>query len=103
MILRRQRQHNTILFGTGNYYRSRFAKALFNSVAGNVGLPWQALFRGLALERGVNNIGPMAVEASKALGVRPVDAVTRSPAHVTRKDLKVADRIVALKRDEHLP
>ncbi len=48
--------HKTVLFlCTGNYYRSRFAEALFNSVAGRMGLPWRASSRGLALERGVNN------------------------------------------------
>ena len=91
---------------TGNYYRSRFAEILFNSVAGKMGLPWQASSRGLALERGVNNVGPMAVAAVKALealGVRAADAVTRLPAQVTADDLEVADRIVALKHAEHLP
>ena len=58
----RHQQHRTILFlCTGNYYRSRLAEVLFNSVAGKMGLPWQASSRGLALERGVNNVGPMAV------------------------------------------
>ena len=51
-----------------------------------MGLPWQASSRGLPLERGVNNVGPMAVAAVKgleALGVRAADAVTRLPAQVT--------------------
>jgi predicted translation initiation factor SUI1 len=91
---------------TGNYYRSRFAEVLFNSVAGRMGLPWRASSRGLALERGVNNVGPMAVEAVKALealGVRAAEAVTRLPAQVTTDDLERADRVVALKHAEHLP
>jgi protein-tyrosine-phosphatase len=38
----------TVLFlCTGNYYRSRFAEALFNSVAGKMGLPCRASSRGL--------------------------------------------------------
>src|SRR5579872_1224905 len=91
---------------TGNYYRSRFAEVLFNSVAGRMGLPWRASSRGLALERGVNNVGPMAVSAVKwleALGVRAADAVTRLPAQVTTDDLEGAALIVALKHAEHLP
>jgi len=103
----RQRHEKTVLFlCTGNYYRSRYAEVLFNSVAGKMGLPWQASSRGLALERGVNNVGPMAVEAVKALealGVRAAEAVTRLPAQVTTDDLERAALIVALKHAEHLP
>jgi len=65
---------------TGNSYRKRFAEILFNSVAGKMGLSWQASSGGLALERCVNNVGPMAVEAITTLetmGVRAADAVTR--------------------------
>src|SRR5580704_4390712 len=97
----RQRRHKNILFlCTGNYYRSRFAEVLFNSVAGKMALPWQASSRGLALERGVNNVAPMAVAAVKALealGVRAAEAVTRLAVQVTSDDLEGAALIVALK------
>src|SRR5207253_5392666 len=102
-----KRSERTVLFlCTGNYYRSRYAEVLFNSVAGKMGLPWQASSRGLALERGVNNVGPMAasaVTALEALGVRAGEAVTRLPAQVTSDDLERAALIVALKHAEHLP
>src|SRR5436305_2711810 len=102
-----RRSEKTVLFlCTGNYYRSRFAEALFNSVAGKMGLPWRASSRGLALERGVNNVGPMApsaVKALEALGVRASDAITRMPAQVTTADLEGAALIGALKNAEHLP
>jgi predicted translation initiation factor SUI1 len=102
-----KRSEKTVLFlCTGNYYRSRFAEVLFNSVAGKMGLPWKASSRGLALERGVNNVGPMAVAAVKALealGVRAAEAVTRLPVQVTSDDLERAALIVALKHAEHLP
>jgi len=71
-----------------------------------MGLPWQASSRGLALERNVENIGPMSALAIKALegmGVQTDDTVARLPAQVTMEDLEAADRIVALKQDEHLP
>jgi predicted translation initiation factor SUI1 len=103
----RQRQEKTVLFlCTGNYYRSRFAEVLFNSVAGKMGLPWWASSRGLALERGVNNVGPMAVvavNALEAMGLGAADEFTRSPAQVTADDFEGADWIVALKEAEHLP
>src|SRR5881394_926844 len=102
----RQRHEGNVLFlCTGNYYRSRFAEVLFNSVAGKMGLPWRASSRGLALERGVGNVGPMAaaaVNALEALGIRGADAVTRLPAQVTAADFDAADRVVALKQAEHL-
>ena len=102
-----KRGERTVLFlCTGNYYRSRFAEALFDSVASKIGLRWHASSRGLALERGVDNVGPMAVAAIntlKALGVRADDAIARYPAQVTVEDLEAADRVVALNRDEHLP
>jgi predicted translation initiation factor SUI1 len=91
---------------TGNYYRSRFAEILFSSVAVKMGLPWRASSRGLALERGANNVGPMAVsavQALEALGVRAAEAVARLPMQVTSDDLGRAALIVALKHAEHLP
>src|SRR6516164_4815793 len=97
----------TVLFlCTGNYYRSRFAETLFNSVAGKMNLPWKALSRGLALERGVNNVGPMALSAVKALearGLRAVAEFGRFPIQATSADFEAAHWIVALKEDEHLP
>src|SRR5204863_6374447 len=100
-----QRKTKGVLFlGTGNHYRSRFAEVLFNSVAGRMGMAWRASSRGLALERGVNNVGPMAasaIQALEALGVRTGDAITRMPAQVTRDDLEGAALVVALKHAEH--
>lgn len=91
---------------TGNYYRSRFAEVLFVSVAGKMRLPWRASSRALAIERGVNNIGPMATAAIKvleAMGIRDAERCGRIPAQVTMDDLEKADLIVALKHAEHLP
>jgi protein-tyrosine phosphatase len=103
----KQRQESTVLFlCTGNYYRSRFAEILFNSVAERMGLPWKALSKGLALERGVNNVGPMEVSAVKALeamGVCAAEAVARFPIQATAADFTLADWVVALKQAEHLP
>ena len=100
-------KHKTVLFlCTGNFYRSRFAEILFNSVATKLGLPWRASSLGLALERGINNIGSMAASAIKTLetmGIHSIDQFTRSPAQVTADDLEKADKIIALKKDEHLP
>lgn len=102
-----QRKTKDILFlCTGNYYRSRFAEIYFNALARKMGLPWRASSRGLALERGVNNVGPMAVEAIRALEALRVPAAeeaARFPAQATSEDFVQADRIVALKKTEHHP
>ena len=88
---------------TGNYYRSRFAELLFNAMAAKQALPWQAFSRGLALDRGVNNIGPMspfAIDALRALGIPSVEA-ERFPLQVEERDLRAADHIIALQEAEH--
>lgn len=100
-------KQKTILFlCTGNYYRSRFAEVLFISVAKKMGLPWSASSRALAIERGVNNVGPMATAAIKALetmGIRDAERCGRNPCQVTLEELEQADVIIALKHVEHLP
>ena len=90
---------------TGNYYRSRFAELLFNSNARRVQLGWRATSRGLALELG-NNIGPISPHAFSRLRARGVAldyANLRSPLPLAQDDLARADRVIALKREEHLP
>ncbi len=96
----------TVLFlCTGNYYRSRFAEALFNALARREGLSWLAESRGLALERGVNNVGPISadtVEALARLGF-PLEAAPRLPWPVGEGDFRRADLVIAVKGEEHRP
>lgn len=97
----------TVLFlCTGNYYRSRFAEIVFNSVAAKMRLPWRATSRGLALERGTGNVGPMAASAIKALdalSIRATDDVARFPTAAAAADFDAAQWIVCLKDAEHRP
>ncbi len=101
-----QRSPKEVLFlCTTNYYRSRFAEILFNSAVAKMGLPWKAVSRGLAVERGANNIGPMAKEAVQLLHERFIVSpeTKRLPAQVTLADLEKATRVIALNETEHLP
>lgn len=102
-----KRDEKMLLFlCTGNYYRSRFAEIYFNSIAVKMGLPWQAASRGLALERGSGNVGPISksvIKALDALGVRALVDISRMPCQVNADDFSKADFIVALKETEHLP
>jgi protein-tyrosine-phosphatase len=94
----------TILFlCTGNYYRSRYAEELFNHLATRDGLAWSATSLALALERGKDNVGPMArstIAALAADGIVPAGA-QRMPAPCTVDALQAADMVVAVKEAEH--
>jgi protein-tyrosine phosphatase len=90
---------------TGNYYRSRFAEVLFNALAAEAGLSWRADSRGLAIELGMHNVGPLsrsAAEGLARLGI-PVERYLRMPRQVAEEDLRLADLIVAVKEAEHRP
>jgi protein-tyrosine phosphatase len=96
----------TVLFlCTGNYYRSRFAEELFNHHAEHVGLDWKAYSRGLALERGAHNVGPISPFALHALKELEITArgANRFPLQCTVDDLVSADFVVAVKEAEHRP
>jgi protein-tyrosine phosphatase len=96
----------TVLFlCTGNYYRSRFAEELFNQRAVHTGIDWVARSRALAIERGINNVGPISPFALRGLDERGLiaKASSRHPRQCTIADLEEADCIVALNEPEHRP
>jgi protein-tyrosine phosphatase len=97
--------HTLLFLCTGNYYRSRFAELIFNAVAPERQLPWQAVSRGLALEKGVKNVGPIsqtALATLRALGI-VVPTEVRYPLQVQEGDLSSAAFIIALQEAEHRP
>lgn len=90
---------------TGNYYRSRFAEAWFNHQAETQNLDWRAFSRGLAIERGIHNMGPISPYARHHLGQRGVwlrDPLPL-PQGVTETDFATADRVIAVDASEHRP
>jgi low molecular weight protein-tyrosine phosphatase len=97
--------HTILFLCTGNYYRSRFAELLFNALAVEAGLPWQASSRGVAIEKGVNNTGPISrtvVQTLRDLGI-DVEVAARYPMQVQENELQQADVIIALQEAEHRP
>ena len=88
---------------TGNYYRSRFAELLFNHWATVRGLAWIADSRALALELGINNVGPISPYTKAALEARSItlDPALRLPRQVQEMDLQEATLVIALDRNEH--
>lgn len=94
----------TLLFlCTGNYYRSRFAEAVFNHHAAKKGLAWRALSRGIAIDQLGLNAGNISPHAVAGLETRGVACDARPPAGLTYGDLKSASLVVALDEREHRP
>jgi protein-tyrosine phosphatase len=91
---------------TGNYYWSRFAEILFNAVAREQGLPWEATSRGTDIYgAGKHNVGPLSQYARDALEARgvPIEPDIRLPLPLAEDDLVAADLVVAVCEAEHRP
>lgn len=88
---------------TGNYFRSRFAETLFNALASEADLAWRAESRGLALEKGGANVGPISKHTLTALAQRSIvlNGAPRYPLQAQIEDFESADLIIALKETEH--
>ena len=86
---------------TGNFYRSRFAEAVFNFHADQRKLPWQAYSRGLAIHWADGVLSPFT---EAALSERQIHLSHTGPGRIqlTKKDLESADLRIALDRAEHL-
>ena len=99
------RVDRTILFiCTGNYYRSRFAEALFNHHAELRGLSWRAISRGLAIERvfEINKLSRFTFAAMLERGIKRRHTSVDLTA-LTALDLIDADLAIAMCDAEHRP
>jgi protein-tyrosine phosphatase len=93
---------NTVLFlCSGNYYRSRYAEMVFNTLAAQSGIRWQATSRALHISG--RNVGPISIHAKQGLAERGIELPyeIRFPQELTEQDLQLAKRIVAVKEAEH--
>jgi protein-tyrosine phosphatase len=85
---------------TGNYYRSRFAEAVFNHHAQRLGLPTRAFSRGLAIHLAAGDLSPHTRLALEQRGIDPaLTGATRTP--LTEADLERASQIIAIDEAEH--
>jgi protein-tyrosine phosphatase len=94
---------NRVLFiCTGNFYRSRFAEAVFNHSAGKLNLRWSAFSRGLAIHWAEGYLSPFALDALRA---RRIDLAYTGKARtqLTVHDLESSAIQIALCREEHYP
>jgi protein-tyrosine phosphatase len=87
---------------TGNFYRSRFAEAVFNYRAEQREAPWTAFSRGLAVHLAEGCLSPFTVEA---LQIRDIDFRHTGPKRVqlSEEDLFKSNRCIAMDRSEHFP
>ncbi|MGE9293541.1 MAG: low molecular weight phosphatase family protein [Puniceicoccales bacterium] len=89
---------------TGNYYRSRFAEAVFNHRAEAEGLPWRAFSRGL-FPGWVDDDNDLSPHTRSALTLRniPLHHTGEKRTQLTVDDLQRAAHTILLKKTEHEP
>jgi protein-tyrosine phosphatase len=85
---------------TGNFYRSRFAEAIFNYHAEKQGIPWKAFSRGLAVHLAEGYLSTFTAEALKT---RQIDLRHTGPGRIqlSEQDLVESKIRIALDRREH--
>ena len=87
---------------TGNFYRSRFAEALFNEKAREAHLEWRAASRGLRLVPSQHGISSVAQQELIKRRV-PRELWSGVPQSLTAEDLIKSDCIVLMDEAEHRP
>lgn len=88
---------------TGNYYRSRYAEAVFNHLAESLGLEWRAFSRGLNIGAAPGDaLSPHTREALRRQGI-PLSCTGAEGVALSAADLAAATRTIALKESEHRP
>lgn len=87
---------------TGNFYRSRYAEALFNHHAEASGLEWRAFSRGLAIHLAEGYLSPYTrIELEKRrIGLHHTG---KTRVQIQEDDLKSSDLVILLDRNEHEP
>ncbi len=93
--------HRRVLFiCTGNFYRSRFAEAVFNHYAEQRQIPWTAFSRGLAVHLAEGHLSTFAAEA---LNTRQIELRHTGAGRIrlTADDLHNSNHCIALDRSEH--
>lgn len=93
---------NLIFVCTGNYYRSRFAEAWFNFKKGSDLDGWKAVSRGLMIECAPTSISPYTKDKIKKHKI-PRACYQPIPVSLELDDLRSADLVIALLREEHFP
>jgi protein-tyrosine phosphatase len=87
---------------TGNFYRSRFAEAVFNHHARERSSNWEAFSRGLAIHLAQGALARETIEGLRERGIE-VTHTAAEPCKLCVDDLTGAAVVVALHEPEHRP
>ncbi len=87
---------------TGNYYRSRYAEAVFNFKAQEMGLEWQAFSRGLAIHLVQGDLSPQTQKRMEEQQI-PRTATGETRVQIEAGDFHEAQKVIALQHHEHYP
>lgn len=97
------REHQLVLFlCTGNFYRSRYAEALFNYEAPIRGLQWRAHSAGFRPHLATEDLSHYVEEQLATRGIS-ADHTRQLPGKVTVEELTEAALVIALYESEHRP
>ncbi len=98
---RAPRASHVLFVCTGNFYRSRFAEAIFKAHAATSALT--AISRGLDTSKPrKTGVSPLVVDELKRLKIS-ADLIAGYPRQLEREDLDAADVVVLLDGREHAP
>jgi protein-tyrosine phosphatase len=97
----RNAQQRVLFICTGNFYRSRFAEAVFNHHAEQRRIPWTAFSRGLAIHLAE---GYLSTHTTEALSTRQIELRHTGAARtrLAEDDFLQSDYRIAMDRSEHL-
>ncbi|MBV9107088.1 MAG: low molecular weight phosphatase family protein [Verrucomicrobia bacterium] len=93
--------HRRVLFiCTGNFYRSRFAEAVFNYHAERRQIPWAAFSRGLSVHLLEGHLSTYTTEAlqTRQIALRHTGA---GRIQLSEEDLLKSNHSIAMDRSEH--
>jgi protein-tyrosine phosphatase len=96
-----QRRKRLLFICSGNYYRSRLAEILFNHLASEAGLAWDAQSRGLLSTGELKGMSEHSIAYLKSQKLQRLAAEPRNPLVADVEDLTDSDLVIGMCQEEH--
>ncbi|MGA1539053.1 MAG: hypothetical protein ACO39C_01365 [Chthoniobacterales bacterium] len=96
-----QHRKRLLFICSGNYYRSRLAEILFNHLAPEAGLEWDATSRGLLSTGELKGMSEHAIAYLKANKLNHLATEPRNPLVADVEDLTDSDLVIGMCLEEH--